>query len=146
VTTQSSNADDIMASPPAAPIDMPAVGANSVDADAIDSGSAMSAVRALIDEASATLASEMALAKTVGTIAGVSLQRMAMWGIMALLFAFVGLLALSVGLVIALAGITGPLVAALIVGGGLMGIGLVAGLMARGYAQTLRNAARLIVE
>ena len=60
-------------------------------------------LRALFDEAKATLDSEVALAKTIGTIAGVSLQRMALWGTIALLFAFVGLLTLAVGMVIALA-------------------------------------------
>jgi Putative Actinobacterial Holin-X, holin superfamily III len=117
-----------------------------IDTDAIDRASPIAALRLLIDEAKATLDSEVALAKTIGTIAGVSLQRMAMWGTVALLFAFVGLLALAVGMVIALAVVTGPLAAALIVGGLLFAIGLFAGLRARGYAITLRNAARMVVE
>ena len=117
-----------------------------IDVEAIDHMSAVGAVRALFDEAKATLDSEVALAKTIGTIAGVSLQRMALWGTIALLFAFVGLLTLAVGMVIALAVVTGPLAAALIVGGLLFAIGLFAALRARGYAITLRNAARMVVE
>ncbi len=117
-----------------------------IDVEAIDRASPVAAFRLLIDEAKATLDSEVALAKTIGTVAGVSLQRMAMWGTVALLFAFVGLLALSVGMVIALAVLTGPLAAALIVGGLLFAIGLFAGLRARSYALTLRNAARMVVE
>ncbi len=118
----------------------------SIDTGAIDRASPVAALRLLIDEAKATLDSEIVLAKTIGRIAGVSLQRMAIWGTIALLFAFVGLLALSVGLMIALAAVTGPLVAALIVGGLLMGVGVFAGLRARGYAATLQNAARIVVE
>ncbi len=119
---------------------------SAIDIDAIERASPMAALRLLIDEAKATLASEVVLAKTIGTIAGVSLQRIALWGTIAVLFAFVGLLALAVGMVIALAVVTGPLAAALIVGGLLFAIGLFAALRARGYAITLRNAARMVVE
>lgn len=126
---------------PAAPLDEPVI-----DTAAIDSGSAIAAVRMLIEEAKASLSAEVALAKTIGNVASQSLQRMALWGTIALLFAFVGLLALSIGLMIALAGVVGPLAAALIVGGLLFAVGLFAGLRARRNALILREATKLVLE
>lgn len=126
---------------PAARLDDPVI-----DTAAIDNGSAIAAVRMLIDEAKASLSAEVALAKTIGNVASQSLQRMALWGTIALLFAFVGLLALSIGLMIALAAVVGPLAAALIVGGLLIAVGLFAGLRARRNALILREATRLVLE
>lgn len=117
-----------------------------IDTAAIDNGSAIAAVRMLIDEAKASLSAEVALAKTIGNVASQSLQRMALWGTIALLFAFVGLLALSIGLMIALAAVVGPLAAALIVGGLLLAVGLFAGLRARRNALILREATKLVLE
>lgn len=126
---------------PAARLDDPVI-----DIAAIDNGSAIAAVRMLIDEAKASLSAEVALAKTIGNVATQSLQRMALWGTIALLFAFVGLLALSIGLMIALAAVVGPLAAALIVGGLLLAVGLFAGLRARRNALILREATKLVLE
>lgn len=126
---------------PAARLDDPVI-----DTAAIDNGSAIAAVRMLIDEVKASLSAEVALAKTIGNVATQSLQRMALWGTIALLFAFVGLLALSIGLMIALAAVVGPLAAALIVGGLLLAVGLFAGLRARRNALILREATRLVLE
>jgi hypothetical protein len=126
---------------PAARLDDPVI-----DTAAIDNGSAIAAVRMLIDEAKASLSAEVALAKTIGNVASQSLQRMALWGTIALLFAFVGLLALSIGLMIALAAVVGPLAAALIVGGLLLAVGLFAGLRARRNALILREATKLVLE
>lgn len=117
-----------------------------VDAAAIDNGPAIAAVRSLVDEAKASLSAELQLAKTIGRVATQSIQRMAIWGSIALLFAFVGLLALSIGLMIALGAVIGPLGAALVVGGMLLAIGLFAGLRARRNALTLREATRLVLE
>lgn len=126
---------------PAARLDDPVI-----DTAAIDNGSAIAAVQMLIDEAKASLSAEVALAKTIGNVAAQSLQRMALWGTIALLFAFVGLLALSIGLMIALAAVVGPLAAALIVGGLLLAVGLFAGLRARRNALILREATKLVLE
>ena len=117
-----------------------------VDVEAIDRASPIAAVRALIDEAKVSLDTEIALAKTIGRVAGQSLQRMALWGTIALLFAFVGLLALAVGLTIALADVIGPTAAALVVGGGLISIGLFGGWRARTNLILLQKAAELVVE
>lgn len=126
---------------PAARLDDPVI-----DTAAVDNGSAIAAVRMLIDEVKASLSAEVALAKTIGNVATQSLQRMALWGTIALLFAFVGLLALSIGLMIALAAVVGPLAAALIVGGLLLAVGLFAGLRARRNALILREATKLVLE
>lgn len=117
-----------------------------VDVEAIDRASPIAAVRSLIDEAKLSLDTEIALAKTIGRVAGQSLQRMAIWGTVALLFAFVGLLALAVGLTIALADIIGPTAAALVVGGVLIGLGLWAGWRARANLLLLQKAAELVIE
>ena len=134
--------DDPAALPDADTADAP----RPVDIDAIDSASPIAAVRALIDEAKVSLDTEIALAKTIGRIAGQSLQRMAIWGTVALLFAFVGLLALAVGLTIALAEVTGPTVAALVVGGVLIGLGGWAGWRARANLLLLQKAAEMVIE
>lgn len=120
--------------------------ADDVDVAAIESGSAIAAVRMLVDEAKASLSAELVLAKTIGRVASESIQRMAIWGTIAVLFAFVGLLALAVGLMIALATVIGPLGAALVVGGLLLAIGLFAGFRARRNALILREATRLVLE
>lgn len=120
--------------------------ADDVDVAAIESGSAIAAVRMLVDEAKASLSAELVLAKTIGRVASESIQRMAIWGTIAVLFAFVGLLALAVGLMIALATVIGPLGAALVVGGLLLAIGLFAGFRARHNALILREATRLVLE
>lgn len=117
-----------------------------VDVAAIESGSAIAAVRALVDEAKTSLSTELVLAKTIGRVASESIQRMAIWGTIAVLFAFVGLLALAVGLMIALATVIGPLGAALVVGGLLLAIGLFAGFRARRNALILQEATRLVLE
>lgn len=117
-----------------------------VDVAEIDSASPIAAVRALIDEAKVSLDTEIALAKTIGRVAGQSLQRMAIWGMAALLFAFVGLLALAVGLTIALADVIGPTAAALVVGGGLIGLGGWAGWRARANLLLLQKAAEMVIE
>lgn len=116
------------------------------DMAATDSASPLDAVRLLIDEAKASVDAELTLAKTIGRVAGQSLQRMAVWGTIALLFAFVGLLAFAVGVTIALAQIIGPLGAAFVVGGLLLGTGIFAGLRARANLLTLQKAAKLVVE
>lgn len=120
--------------------------ADDVDVAAIESGSAIAAVRMLVDEAKASLSAELVLAKTIGRVTSESIQRMAIWGTIAVLFAFVGLLALAVGLMIALATVIGPLGAALVVGGLLLAIGLFAGFRARRNALILREATRLVLE
>lgn len=117
-----------------------------VDIADVDRASPIAAVRALIDEAKLSLDTEIALAKTIGRVAGQSLQRMAIWGTVALLFAFVGLLALAVGLTIALADVIGPTAAALVVGGVLIGLGLWAGWRARANLLLLQKAAELVIE
>lgn len=117
-----------------------------LDIAAIDSTSPIAAVRALIDEAKVSLDTEIALAKTIGRVAGQSLQRMAIWGTIALLFAFVGLLALAVGLTIALAEVIGATAAALVVGGVLIGLGAWAGWRARANLLLLQKAAEMVVE
>lgn len=117
-----------------------------VDVAAIESGSAITAVRLLIDEAKASLSTELVLAKTIGRVASESIQRMAIWGTVAVLFAFVGLLALAVGLMIALATVIGPLGAALVVGGLLLAIGLFAAFRARRNALILKAATHLVLE
>lgn len=126
--------------------EMPDVADTPVDIDAIDAASPIAAVRALIDEAKVSLDTEIALAKTIGRVAGQSLQRMAIWGTVALLFAFVGLLALAVGLTIALADVIDPTAAALVVGGVLIGLGGWAGWRARANLLLLQKAAEMVIE
>ena len=134
--------DDPAALPDADTADAP----RPVDITAIDSASPIAAVRALIDEAKVSLDTEIALAKTIGRVAGQSLQRMAIWGTVALLFAFVGLLALAVGLTIALAEVIGATAAALVVGGVLIGLGGWAGWRARANLLLLQKAAEMVIE
>lgn len=107
--------------------------------------SPLAAVFALRDELRATVSSELTLARTVAKTIVTATQRITLWGMVALLFAFVGLLALAVGLVIALAQYTGALAAALIVAGVWMGIGGFAAWRAFRAAKALKRATDLVL-
>lgn len=110
-----------------------------------DAASPLAAVFALRDELRATVSSEIALARTVASTIVTATQRITMWGMIALLFAFVGLLALAVGLVLALAEHTGALAAALLVAGMWMAIGSFAGWRAFRAAKALKRATDLML-
>lgn len=113
--------------------------------DETQEGSPLAALFALRDELRATVNSEITLARTVGKTIVTATQRITIWGMVALLFAFVGLLALAVGLVIALAQHTGALAAALIVGGAWIAIGGFAGWRALRAAKALKRATDLVL-
>ena len=106
-----------------------------------DAATPIDALRLLKAQAQAALAAELDLLRTIAQTMAVAAQRVTLWGVTAILFAFVGLLALAVGLTIALASYTGPLIAALVIGGALMGFGLFAGLRARRALGLLTRAA-----
>jgi hypothetical protein len=110
-----------------------------------DEASPLAAIFALRDELRATVNSEITLARTVAKTIVTATQRITMWGMIALLFAFVGLLALAVGLVIALAEYTGALAAALLVAGLWMAIGGFAAWRAFRAAKALKRATDLVL-
>lgn len=110
-----------------------------------DAASPLAAVFALRDELRATVSSEITLARTVAKTIVTATQRITLWGMIALLFAFVGLLALAVGLVIALAQYTGALAAALLVAGMWMAIGAFAAWRAFRAAKALKRATDLVL-
>ena len=81
----------------------------------IDSSSPADAIRLLVGEVRAAAANEMELAKVCAAIVGNSVKAISIWGVVALITLFVAVLSLAIGLMIALASVTGPWLAALIV-------------------------------
>ncbi len=108
-----------------------------------DAADPIAALRLLKKQAGEALSTEVALARTIARTMAIAIQRITLWGVLAILCAFVGLLALAVGLTIALAVYTGPLVAALVVSGILIGTGVFAALRARRAMRSLMRAADL---
>lgn len=106
----------------------------------IAQGSAVDAIRLLVGEARAAAASEMELAKACGAIVGASVKVMSIWGVVALITLFVAGLTLAIGLMIALATVTGPWLAALIVPGVLLLVTALAGLRVRSAALRAKAA------
>lgn len=106
----------------------------------IDGSSPVEAIRLLVGEVRAAAASEMELAKACGSIVGASVKSISIWGVVALITLFVAVLSLAIGLMIALATVTGPWLAALIVPAVLLCITAVAGLCIRGAAQRAKAA------
>ena len=106
----------------------------------IDAGSAVDSLRLLIGEAKAAAASEMELARACGAIVGASAKTISIWGVVALITLFVAVLALAIGVMIALATITGPWWAAVIVPGALLLVTLIAALIIRGAAKRAKAA------
>lgn len=106
----------------------------------IDGSSPADAIRLLVGEVRAAAASEMELAKACGAIVGASAKSISIWGVVALITLFVAVLTLAIGLMIALATITGPWLAALIVPGVLLCITAIAGLCIRSAAMRAKAA------
>lgn len=104
-----------------------------------DSG-AVDAIKALIEEAQIAAASETALLRACGVIVTASLKGMALWGVVALLCAFVALLAFALGAVIALAPWTGAVAAMLIVPAILLGVAGLGAWRARANLGSMREA------
>lgn len=102
--------------------------------------SAAESIRRLIAEAQAAAANEAALLRVVGDIAARSMKGMGLWGIVALLTAFVGLLALAVAGVFAVAAWLGPWWAMLIVPSVLFAVTGIAALLAKGHLDRLKRA------
>lgn len=109
-------------------------------AGTIDAATPTDAVRQLVGEAKLAIASEVALAKACGAVVGASAKTISIWGGVAVLALFVALLTLAIGIMIALATVTGPWLAALIVSGALLLIALVAGLIVRAAALRAKAA------
>lgn len=106
----------------------------------IDAGSAVDSLRLLIGEAKAAAASEVELAKACGAIVGASAKTISIWSVVALITLFVAVLTLAIGLMIALATVTGPWWAAVIVPGVLLVVTLIAALIIRGAAKRAKAA------
>lgn len=106
----------------------------------IDSSSAADALRLLAGEVRAAASSEMELARACGAIVGTSVKAISIWGVVALITVFIALLALAIGLMIALADVTGPLLAALIVPAVLLCVTAFAGLRIRSAANRAKAA------
>lgn len=102
--------------------------------------SAVETVRALLADAKDAAASEAALLKAGGTLAARALRQFSIWATAALLAAFVGLIALSVGLIMALATVVGPLYATLIVAGLMLLFAAISALRARAATQRIARA------
>ena len=102
--------------------------------------SAAESIRRLIAEVRAAAANEAALLRVVGDIAAQSVKGMGLWGIVALLTAFVGLLALAVAGVFAVAAWLGPWWAMLIVPSVLFAVTGIAALLAKGHLDRLKRA------
>ena len=104
--------------------------------------SAIDTIRQLIDDAKATAASEVVLAKACGKLAYFSLKRLTMWATIALSCALVGLLAFAIAAVIAIVQWTGEPWSALIVPGVLFLIAAITGWRALHNARTLKGAVK----
>ncbi|QJQ32801.1 phage holin family protein [Sphingomonas lacunae] len=107
---------------------------------AIDGSSPIDAIRLLAGEVRAAAASEMELAKACGAIVGASVKSISIWTAVALITLFVAVLTLAIGLVIALATITGPWLAALIVPAVLLIVCAIAAWRIRGAAHRAKAA------
>ena len=109
-------------------------------ASTIDAASPTGALRQLVGEVKLAITSEVELAKACAAVIGASTKTMSIWGAVALLAVFVALLSLAIGIMIALATITGPWLAAVIVPGSLLGIAAIAGLIVRSAALRAKAA------
>lgn len=105
-----------------------------------EAGSPVDAIRQLISDAQAAAASETALIRLSGQIAMAAIKAMSVWGIVALLTGFVGLLTLAIAAVMALAQTVGPWLAMLIVPAVLFTVALFAGWRVRARSRDMRSA------
>ena len=123
-------------------VEMPPEGvvAASTMAEEIDALPPSDVLRLLLEEAQDTLKGELTLAGAAAQLALYSVKRMSMFGLIALLFAFVGLLAFVIGLMIAIALATGHIWLALLVPGSALLVALVAALIARSTAKQLKTS------
>lgn len=111
-------------------------------AEEIDQSPPSDVLRLLLEEAQVTLRDEIALAGATAQLAYLSVKRMSLFGVIALLFAFVGLLAFVIGLMIAIALVTGHAWLALLVPGSALLVALVAALIARSAGRTLKASVK----
>ena len=116
----------------------PADDASSGMARQIDDAAPSDVLRLLLEEAQVTLRDELTLAAATAQLTLASVKRMSLFGIIALLFAFVGLLAFVIGLMIAIAMVTGHAWLALLVPGSALFVALVAALIARSTGRKLK--------
>lgn len=123
-----------------------ATGARSGEAgagDSVDPGPADSpvdAIRQLIADAQAAAASETALIKLSGQFALRAIKAMSIWGIIAVMCGFVGLLSLAIGALLALAQTIGVWLAMLIVPGVLFAVAALAAVRVRARSRDMRTA------
>lgn len=100
-------------------------------AEAIDQASVREALQGLVDDARATVDSELALWKASGAVAAEGAKTVSLWGVAAVILLFVAVLTLAIGIMIALIPIVGPWLAALIVPAVLLLLTAIAALKAR---------------
>lgn len=105
-----------------------------------DDDSAAQAVRRLIADAQAAAASETALVRLCAALTLQAVKAMSIWGAVAIMFAFVGLLALAIGATVLLAQSLGPWWAIGIVPGSLLLIALLSALRVRARLRGLQRA------
>lgn len=115
------------------------------DASALPEPTALETVRALLADARVAAENEITLLKTGGALMARAVRQFSVWATAALLSAFVGLIALSIGFILALANVVGPLLATLIVAGLMLAFAGFAAWRARAATRRIANTMDRIV-